>query len=99
MRRAEQWTLEHQDHTGDWGGIMPAMMNSVLALVSLGYSLRSLPVAKGLQAIERFGIETADTFRLQACVSPVWDTVLSIIALADSGLPRIQMCAGRSSGW
>ena len=59
MRRAEQWTLEHQDHTGDWGGIMPAMMNSVLALVSLGYSLRSLPVAKGLQAIERFGIETA----------------------------------------
>jgi squalene-hopene/tetraprenyl-beta-curcumene cyclase len=86
MRRAEQWTLEHQDQTGDWGGIMPAMMNSVLALVSLGYSLHSAPVAKGLGAIERFGIETADTFRLQSCVSPVWDTVLSITALADSGL-------------
>ena len=99
MRRAEQWTLEHQDHTGDWGGIMPAMMNSVLALVSLGYSLRSLPVAKGLQAIERFGIETADTFRLQACVSPVWDTVLSIIALADSGLPRTHPNVRRSVQW
>jgi squalene-hopene/tetraprenyl-beta-curcumene cyclase len=99
MRRAEQWTLEHQDHTGDWGGIMPAMMNSVLALVSLGYSLRSLPVAKGLQAIERFGIETADTFRLQACVSPVWDTVLSIIALADSGLPRTHPDVRRSVQW
>ena len=99
MRRAEQWTLEHQDHTGDWGGIMPAMMNSVLALVSLGYSLRSLPVAKGLQAIERFGIETADTFRLQACVSPVWDTVLSIIALADSGLPRTHPDVRRAVQW
>ena len=78
---------------------MPAMMNSVLALVSLGYSLRSLPVAKGLQAIERFGIETADTFRLQACVSPVWDTVLSIIALADSGLPRTHPDVRRSVQW
>src|SRR2546428_3851417 len=99
MRRAEQWTLEHQDHTGDWGGIMPAMMNSVLALVSLGYRLNSPPVAKGLQAIERFGIETAGTFRLQSCVSPVWDTVLSITALADSGLPRTHPDVRRAIQW
>jgi squalene-hopene/tetraprenyl-beta-curcumene cyclase len=99
LRRAEQWTLERQDHTGDWGGIMPAMMNSVLALVSLGYRLDSPPVAKGLAAIERFGIETADTFRLQSCVSPVWDTVLSITALADSGLPRTQPDVHRAVQW
>ena len=99
MRRAEQWTLEHQDHTGDWGGIMPAMMNSVLALVSLGYRLNSPPVAKGLGAIERFGIETAETFRLQSCVSPVWDTVLSITALADSGLPRTHPHVRRAIQW
>lgn len=99
MRRAEQWTLEHQDHTGDWGGIIPAMMNSVLALVSLGYRLDSLPVAKGLAAIERFGIETVDTFRLQSCVSPVWDTVLSLTALADSGLPRTHPDVRRAVQW
>ena len=99
LRRAEQWTLERQDHTGDWGGIMPAMMNSVLALVSLGYRLNSPPVAKGLAAIERYGIETAATFRLQSCVSPVWDTVLSITALADSGLPRTQPDVRRAVQW
>ncbi len=99
MRRAEQWTLEHQDHTGDWGGIMPAMMNSVLALFSLGYRLDSPPVAKGLKAIERFGIETADTFRLQSCVSPVWDTVLSITALADAGVPRTHPDIRRAMQW
>jgi squalene-hopene/tetraprenyl-beta-curcumene cyclase len=99
MRRAEQWTLEHQDHTGDWGGIMPAMMNSVLALVSLGYGLDSPPVAKGLEAIERFGIETAETFRLQSCVSPVWDTVLSVTALADTGLPRTHPDLRRAVQW
>ncbi len=99
MRRAEQWTLEHQDHTGDWGGIMPAMMNSVLALFSLGYRLDSPPVAKGLKAIERFGIETVDTFRLQSCVSPVWDTVLSITALADAGVPRTHPDIRRAMQW
>ncbi|MEE9148176.1 MAG: squalene--hopene cyclase [Candidatus Tectomicrobia bacterium] len=99
LRRAELWTLEHQDHAGGWGGIMPAMMNSVLALLSLGYRLDSTPVAKGLQAIERFGIEEEETFRLQACVSPVWDTVLSVTALADSGLPRTHSAMRRALSW
>lgn len=99
IRRAEQWTLEHQDHTGDWGGIMPAMMNSVLALLSLGYPLDSPPVGKGLEAIERFGMETADTFRLQPCVSPVWDTVLSLTALVDSGVPCTHPAVRRTVQW
>jgi squalene-hopene/tetraprenyl-beta-curcumene cyclase len=99
LRRAEQWTLEHQDQTGDWGGIMPAMMNSVLALVALGYRLDSPPVAKGLEAIERFGIEAVDTFRLQACVSPIWDTVLSVTALADAAVPRMHPAVRKSVTW
>lgn len=99
LRWAEQWTLEHQDHTGDWGGIMPAMMNSVLSLVSIGYPLDSPPVAKGMEAIERFGIETAETFRLQACVSPIWDTVLSVTALADAGTPRMHPVVRKSLTW
>lgn len=99
LRRVEQWLLEHQDYTGDWGGIMPAMLNSVLALWSLRYTLDSPPIAKGLEAIERFGIEDADTFRLQACVSPVWDTVLATTALADSGLPKTHPAVRRAVQW
>ncbi len=99
LRQCEQWILEHQDHTGDWGGIMPAMMNSVLALVFLGYPLDSGPVSKGLEAIERFGIEEGESFRLQACVSPVWDTVLSVTALADSGMPRTQLAMRKALLW
>lgn len=99
LRQCEQWILEHQDHTGDWGGIMPAMMNSVMALVFLGYPLDSRPVAKGLEAIERFGIEEGEAFRLQSCVSPVWDTVLSVTALADSGMPRTQLPMRKALLW
>ena len=29
-------------------------------------------VARGLQAVDRFAIETEDTLRVQPCVSPVW---------------------------
>jgi len=99
VRRAEQWILEHQDVAGDWGGIMPAMMNSVLALLSLGYQPTDPVIAKGLEAIERFGIETADEFWLQSCVSPVWDTAITIIALSDSGLDPMHPALTKAARW
>jgi squalene-hopene/tetraprenyl-beta-curcumene cyclase len=99
IRRAEQWILEHQDTTGDWGGIMPAMMNSVLALLSLGYRPTDLVIAKGLDAIERFGTETSDEFRLQSCVSPVWDTAITVIALAESGLDPTHHALTKAARW
>jgi squalene-hopene/tetraprenyl-beta-curcumene cyclase len=99
LRRVENWLLEHQDHTGDWGGIMPAMLNSVLALRHLGYGPDSPPILKGLEAIERFGIEDAENFRLQPCVSPVWDTVLAVTALADSGLPPTHPALREAVRW
>jgi squalene-hopene/tetraprenyl-beta-curcumene cyclase len=99
IRRAEQWILEHQDVTGDWGGIMPAMMNSVLALVSLGYKASDAVIVKGLEAIERFAVETKDEFRLQSCVSPVWDTAITMIALADSGLDPMHPALVRATHW
>ncbi|MBI3329153.1 MAG: squalene--hopene cyclase [Nitrospinae bacterium] len=99
IRRAERWILEHQDDTGDWGGIMPAMMNSILALLSLGYEPSDPVIAKGLEAIERFGIETTEEFRLQSCVSPVWDTALAAIALYESGLSPTHPALLKAARW
>jgi squalene-hopene/tetraprenyl-beta-curcumene cyclase len=99
IRRAEQWILDHQDLTGDWGGIMPAMMNSVLALLSLGYKPTDPVIVKGLEAIERFGIETNSEFRLQSCVSPVWDTAITVIALEDSGLDATHPALTKAADW
>jgi squalene-hopene/tetraprenyl-beta-curcumene cyclase len=99
IRRAEQWILDHQDMTGEWGGIMPAMMNSVLALLSLGYKATDPAIVKGLEAIERFGIETTSEFRLQSCVSPVWDTAITVIALAESGLHPTHPALTQAADW
>ncbi|MFM7715815.1 MAG: squalene--hopene cyclase, partial [Microcystis sp.] len=31
LQAAEKWVIERQEDTGDWGGIIPAMLNSLLA--------------------------------------------------------------------
>jgi squalene-hopene/tetraprenyl-beta-curcumene cyclase len=86
LRAAERWILARQDASGDWAGIIPAMLYSVLALRTLGYSVHHPAIRRGMEAIERFGIREGGTFRLQSCVSPVWDTALSVVALADAEL-------------
>ncbi|MGQ9872559.1 squalene--hopene cyclase [Leptodesmis sp.] len=86
LAAAEKWVLERQEATGDWGGIIPAMLNSLLALRSLGYGSADPIVERGLQSIDRFALETDDCYWVQPCVSPVWDTALVMRALIDSGV-------------
>jgi len=85
IKAAEKWILERQEATGDWGGIIPAMLNSMLALRCLNYDRSDPIVERGLQAIDNFAIETEDSYRVQPCVSPVWDTAWVIRALVESG--------------
>ena len=99
IKAAERWILERQEATGDWGGIIPAMLNSLLALRSLGYDAADPIVERGLQAIDRFAIETADTYHIQPCVSPVWDTALVMRSLVDSGLAPDHPALVRGGQW
>jgi squalene-hopene/tetraprenyl-beta-curcumene cyclase len=85
IKAAEKWILERQEATGDWGGIIPAMLNSMIALKSLNYDVNDPIVVRGLQAIDNFAIETEDSYRIQPCVSPIWDTGWAIRALIESG--------------
>ncbi len=88
LKAAEAWVLEREEETGDWGGIIPAMLNSLLALRTLGYDKDDPMVKRGLAAVDRFVIETEEQYSVQPCVSPVWDTAWCIRALRDSGLPE-----------
>ncbi|CAG8020172.1 unnamed protein product [Penicillium salamii] len=81
------WILQHQEPEGDWAGIFPPMHTGILALCLEGYALDDPSVKKGLQAIERFSWSDKRGKRIQACVSPVWDTILSTIGLCDANLP------------
>ena len=99
LKLAEQWILDRQDPTGEWGGIMPAMMNSVMALKTLGYSLEHPAVRKGLEAVHRFAIEDSRSLRLQSCVSPVWDTANTALALLESGLSGDHPAIASAADW
>ncbi|MEM9266910.1 MAG: squalene--hopene cyclase [Cyanobacteria bacterium P01_F01_bin.13] len=86
IQKAEKWIIERQEASGDWGGIIPAMLNSMLALRVLGYDVHNPVVQRGFQAIDNFSLETQDEYWVQPCISPVWDTALSLRGLTDSGL-------------
>ena len=96
--KAVEWILSRQEADGCWGGIQPPWVYSLIALKHLGYSMDHPVMKKGFEAFERYAIEEEDTWRVQACISPVWDTALVTIALLDSGVapddPAIQQ-AGR----
>ncbi len=86
LAAAEKWVLSRQEATGDWGGIIPAMLNSLLSLRTLNYNVNDPIIQRGLAAIDNFAIETEDSYRIQPCISPVWDTAWCLRALVESGI-------------
>lgn len=99
LKAAEKWILERQEITGDWAGIIPAMLNSLLALKCLNYPVSDPIVQRGLEAIDNFAIETEESYRMQACVSPVWDTAWVVRALIESGIDPNNADIVKSSKW
>ena len=69
------------------GAIYPAMLNAIIALRCLGYSLDDPQMIRALDEFEKLGIEEEDSFRMQPCKSPVWDTAYALFALGEAGLP------------
>ncbi len=86
LQRVERWIVEHQEADGSWGGIQPPWVYSLIALALRGYPLAHPVMRRGLEGLDGFTIVEGDSRRLEACQSPVWDTALAVIALADAGL-------------
>lgn len=99
IQAAEKWILERQEVTGDWGGIIPAMLNSLLALKCLDYDVNDPIIQRGLKAVDNFAMETENSYCVQPCVSPVWDTAWVIRALGDSGFPADHPAIVKAGEW
>jgi len=66
--------------------VFPAMLNSIIALKSLGYDERNPILIKAIRDFEGLFVDDPQDFRIQPCLSPVWDTAINVIALAESGI-------------
>ncbi len=67
------------------GAIFPPMIYNAIVLRCLGIDNDDPEMIWAMKQIEDLMIPEGKTLRLQPCVSPVWDTTLALIALADSG--------------
>jgi squalene-hopene/tetraprenyl-beta-curcumene cyclase len=99
MRRAAEWIIARQEADGCWGGIQPPWVYSLIALHLLGYGLDHPVMRRGIEGLEGFVIRDEKGRRLEACQSPVWDTVLSMTALFDAGLTPDHPALARAADW
>jgi len=103
IRRAKGWILDRQEADGSWGGIQPPWVYSLIALQLLGDRLDvDGPLAKGFAGFygpNGFAIEDDETFHLQSCLSPVWDTGLAMMALEDAGVDGRDPTLVRAAEW
>ena len=79
-----EWIVRHQDADGAWGGIQPPWIYSVISLYASGYDLHNPNVSKAISALNDHWSYERDGHRfIQACESPVWDTLLTLLAMQD----------------
>ncbi len=83
-----EWILKHQDADGAWGGIQPPWIYALIALRTEGYAVDHPVLAKGVSTLsDHWSYERNGATHIQASESPVWDTMLSLLAMQEAGCP------------
>ena len=106
LKAAEEWMLERFEKSDGLGAIYPGILNSIIALRCLGYSNDDPQVIRALDEFEKLGIDepgipdhSEPTFRMQPCMSPVWDTAYAMFALGEAGVPRTDPRMVKAADW
>ncbi len=99
LRKAERWMLERFEGSDGLAAIFPAMLNSLIALKVMGYPDDHPQVQRAERELKKLEHETADSVRIEPCLSPVWDTAIVTIALAESGLPANHPALKTAADW
>jgi squalene-hopene/tetraprenyl-beta-curcumene cyclase len=107
LKKAQKWMLERLEMSDGLGAIYPAILNSIIALRCLGYSLDDPQVIRAMDEFEKLGIDepggTKDypeaTFRMQPCMSPVWDTAQAVYTLGEAGVDRRDPRLLKAADW
>jgi squalene-hopene/tetraprenyl-beta-curcumene cyclase len=99
LAAAERWIVARQEADGSWGGIQPPWVYSMMALHLLGYPLDHPVMKAGFAGLDAFAIDDERGRHLEACQSPVWDTALAVVALADAGVPGDNQAMVGAAEW
>jgi squalene-hopene/tetraprenyl-beta-curcumene cyclase len=101
LAAAEQWMVARFDQSDGLGAIYPPIVWSIVALKCLGYPDDSPEVKYCRQQLEDLVLEDEESgeARLQPCKSPVWDTAITVRALAASGMKPESLALREAVDW
>jgi squalene-hopene/tetraprenyl-beta-curcumene cyclase len=101
IEAARLWILARFQKSDGLGAIFPPVIFSVVALKALGYDDQSPEVLECMRQLKRLSLDDTreGTTRIQPCLSPVWDTGLTMRALALAGLPADDPAIVRATAW
>jgi len=99
VRKALRWMKEHSENSDGIGAIFPPMVYHLIVLHTLGVDENDPEYVSAMKQIDDLIIREDDTVRLQPCLSPVWDTALTTIALADSGISGESLSLSNAIEW
>jgi squalene-hopene/tetraprenyl-beta-curcumene cyclase len=99
LKRAARWMRQRFADSDGLGAIFPPMIYTVVALRCLGVADDDPEMQWALKQLDDLMIEEGDTLRLQPCFSPVWDTALTLNALADAGMRGDVPATSRAASW
>ena len=75
LEEAERWMLERIGEGSDGlATVFPAMLNALIALRALGYATTHPVYLKAMKDFRGLFVDDPKDFRIQPCLSPVWDT-------------------------
>src|SRR6476620_7873542 len=99
LKKAEEWMLERFEGSDGLAAIFPAMLNALIALKALGYPDDHPQVVRAERELKKLEHETENSVRIEPCFSPVWDTAIVAICLAESGVPATHPALAKASSW
>jgi len=96
---AKKWMIERFAGSDGLGAIFPPMVWSIVALKALEFAEDSPEMQYCRQRLWDLVVDQDGSAHLQPCKSPVWDTALTVRALADSGLDGQHPTIERGIHW
>lgn len=99
IRAAHRWMCDHFENSDGLGAIFPPMIYTVVALKALGYDPDDRLCVWAMEQLDDLLIEENGKVRIQPCVSPVWDTAIATIAVADADVVPDHPALTRAVRW
>ena len=100
LEAAEAWMTERMGEGSEgFAAIFPSMLNAMMALRALGYAEDHPLVQKADRDFAGLFVDESGDFRIQPCLSPVWDTAITTISLAESGIAKDHPALQRAAAW